>query len=40
MADAANDYGSATASEIARGCYIVDHTTLVFSDATGPYVIF
>lgn len=40
MADAANAYGSATASEKARGCYIADHTTLVFSDGTGPYVIF
>lgn len=40
MDDAANAYGSATAAEIARGCYIVDHSTLVFSDGTGPYVIF
>lgn len=40
MANGANAYGSATASEIARGCYIADHSTLVFSDGTGPYVIF
>lgn len=40
MGNAANDYGSATAGEIARGCYIADESTLVFSDATGPYVIF
>lgn len=40
MADAANDYSSATASEKARGCYIADESTLVFSDGSGPYVIF
>lgn len=40
MANGSADYGSATASEIARGCYIVDHSTLVFTDGTGPYVIF
>lgn len=40
MADTANDYASATASEIGRGCYIADESTLVFSDGTGPYVIF
>lgn len=39
MADSANAYGSATAAEKARGCYIVD-ATLKFGDATGPYVIF
>lgn len=39
MANSANAYGSATAAEKARGCYIVD-ATLKFSDATGPYVIF
>lgn len=40
MLDSANDYPSATAAEINQGAYIVDHTTLVFSDATGPYVFF
>lgn len=40
MSNSAPAYGSATASEKARGCYIADQSTLVFSDGTGPYVIF
>ncbi|MBC7282577.1 hypothetical protein [Hoeflea sp.] len=40
MADSSNDYSSATASEISRGCYIANESTLVFSDGTGPYLIF
>jgi len=37
---ARNDYGSSTAAEIAKGTYIVDAGTLLFSDGTGPYLMF
>jgi predicted N-acetyltransferase YhbS len=39
MQNSANNYGSATATEIAEGAYIVD-STLTFADGTGPYEIF
>ena len=35
-----SDYGSSTAAEIAKGTYIVDAGTLLFSDGTGPYLMF
>lgn len=34
------DYAASTAEEKAKGTYIVDGTTMVFSDGTGPYVMF
>lgn len=37
MANTANDYGSATTLEKSKGGYIVDTSTLLFSDGTGPY---
>lgn len=40
MANSANDYGSATASEKADGCYIIATASTEFSDGSGPFVIF
>ncbi|MCJ8334569.1 MAG: hypothetical protein MJH10_10050 [Epibacterium sp.] len=40
MENTANDYGSATDAEKAKGCYIVDGGTLTFPDGTGPYLLF
>jgi hypothetical protein len=34
------DYGTATEAEKATGTYIVDESTLLFPDGTGPYLIF
>ena len=34
------DYGASTAAQIATGAYIVDESTMEFSDGTGPYLLF
>ncbi len=38
--NARGDYGAASDAEKAKGTYIVDSTTLMFADGTGPYVMF